>query len=108
MAVLVGAGANVNACDGVKRCTPLHMAARRGNAETAAALLDAGAAIEARDSMGDTPLRRAVNCNQTSVARLLVERGADVRSVGSKRLTPATAARTEAMKRLLDSGRRAP
>ena len=40
--VLVHAGADINACDGAVRCTPLHMAARRGNAAVAAALLDLG------------------------------------------------------------------
>jgi hemoglobin len=100
---LVQAGANVNADDGVKRCTALHMAARRGNVEVAAALLDCGADIEARDSLGETPLRRSVNCNKIEVAALLLARGADRDSRGSKGLTPLTAARTSAMKRLLQS-----
>jgi hemoglobin len=99
--ILVDAGADVNAVDRVKRCTPLHMAARRGNVEIAEALLDLGAEIEARDSLGETPLRRAVNCNKPEVARLLVARGADVRSRGSKHLTAAEAARTAEMKRAL-------
>ena len=74
---LLQAGANVNARGGVKRCTALHMAARRDNLEVARALLDLGADIEARDSMGVTPLRRAINCRQTEVAALLRSRGAD-------------------------------
>jgi ankyrin repeat protein len=90
----------------VKRCTALHMAARRGNVEVAAALLDCGADIEARDSLGETPLRRAVNCNKTEVAALLLSRGADRNSIGSKRLTPLRAARSDAMKRLLQPGSR--
>jgi hemoglobin len=101
--VLVHAGANVNACDGVKHCTALHMAARRGNVEVAEALLDCGADIEARDSLSETPLRRAVNCNKTGVAALLVSRGADLHSWGSKRLTPLSAARTGAMREILQS-----
>ena len=92
---LVDAGARVDACDGVKRCTALHMAARRDNAGIAEALLDCGADIEARDSLGETPLRRAVNCRQQAVAALLLARGADPHSVGSKGLTPLTAARGE-------------
>ncbi len=103
--ILVQAGAAVDACDGAKRCTALHMAARRGHTAIAAALLDCGAAIEARDSLGETPLRRAVNCNKAAVAALLLERGADPHSPGSKGLTPLTAARTAAMKRLLASAR---
>ncbi len=98
---LAQAGARVNACGGVKRCTALHMAARRDNREIAEALLECGAEIEARDSLGETPLRRAVNCNQTGVAELLVARGADIHSEGSKGQTPLSAARTGAMRRLL-------
>jgi truncated hemoglobin YjbI len=98
---LVRAAADVNAHDGVKHCTPLHMAARRGNVEVGGALLDSGANIEARDSHGDTPLRRAVNCDRIGMAALLLARGADIDSVGSKGLTPRLAARTITMKRLL-------
>jgi hemoglobin len=73
---LVRAGADVNACGGVTRSTPLHMAARRGFVEIARVLLDSGAAIRARDTKGDTPLRRALNCRKNAVAQLLQERGA--------------------------------
>lgn len=98
---LIEAGARVDACDGIKRCTALHMAARRGNVEAAEALLERGANIEARDSLGETPLRRAVNCGQTGVAALLLGKGADPHSVGSKGLTPLSAARSGAMRDLL-------
>jgi truncated hemoglobin YjbI len=101
---LVQAGARVDASDGVKHCTALHMAARRGNVEISEALLDSGADIEAPDSLGETPLRRAVNCDKTDVAKLLLARGADMHSKGSKGLTPLVAARTTAMRRLLESG----
>jgi len=94
---LLQSGAAVSAVHGVKRCTALHMAARRGNVEVIAALLDGGADIEARDSARDTPLRRAVNCNKVEAARLLLARGADPNSKGSKALTPARAARTTQM-----------
>jgi truncated hemoglobin YjbI len=72
---LVRAGADVNACGGVIRATPLHMAARRGHVEIARALLDLGADVNARSRKGDTPLQRAVKCRKTSVAQLLIERG---------------------------------
>jgi len=101
---LAQSGANVNANDGVKHCTALHMAARRGNLDVAEALLDCGADIDARDSLGDTPLRRSVNCDKTQVASLLLARGADVHSTGNKGLTPLLAARTSGMKRLLGTG----
>jgi len=102
---LVQAGARVDASDGVKHCTALHMAARRGSVEIAEALLDAGADIEAPDSLGDTPLRRAVNCDKTDVAAMLLARGADMHSKGSKGITPLVAARTTAMRQLLMAGR---
>jgi hypothetical protein len=68
---LVRGGAQVNAHDGVTRSTALHMAARRGNAVVAKALLDCGADIDARDRRGDTPLQRAINCKKLHVAELL-------------------------------------
>jgi ankyrin repeat protein len=91
---------SVNAIYGVKRCTALHMAARRGNTGVADALLDGGADIEARDSAGDTPLRRAVNCDKADAAKLLIARGADPHSKGSRGLTPVLAARSDRMKLL--------
>ena len=68
---LVRAGGDVNACGGVKRTTPLHMAARRGFVGIAQALLECGAAAGAKDTKGDTPLQRALNCRKKDVARLL-------------------------------------
>jgi len=103
---LAKAGANLDAQDGVKHCTALHMAARRGNVGVAEALLDCGADMEARDSKGETPLRRAVNCGKTAVAAVLLARGADIRSKGSSGLTPIEAARTAPMKALFQSYRR--
>lgn len=72
---LVRAGADVNANLGAKRCTALHMAARRGNLEIAEALLDLGARIDPPDSNGVTPLGRALNCRKRAVAEMLVARG---------------------------------
>jgi truncated hemoglobin YjbI len=92
--------ASVNTAHGAKRCTALHMAARRGNVDVIAALLDGGADIEARDSAGETPLRRAVNCNKVEAAKLLLARGADPHSEGSRALTPALAPRSPEMRQL--------
>ena len=101
---LVRAGADTNALGGVKDVSALHMAARRGNVEVAEALLDCGADLEARDSKGETPLRRAVNCGKTEVAALLLARGADRHSRGSAGRTPVTAARTAAMRAVFECG----
>ncbi len=72
---LVKGGAGVNARNGVKRCTALHMAARRGNVEVAQALIECGAKTGTQDSLGDTPLQRALNCKKTAVAELLRQQG---------------------------------
>ena len=61
----------MNAADGVKHCTPLHMAARRGYLEIAKALLKYGANVNPKDTQGVTPLRRALNCRKAAVADLL-------------------------------------
>ena len=98
---LLRRGASADARDRVKRCTPLHAAARRGFVAVAAALLDGGADLEARDGAGDTPLRRAVNCGQVEIATFLRARGADAGSHGARGLTPLLAARTDAMRRAL-------
>ena len=101
VALFVKYRANLNLANGVKHCTPLHMAARRGNAALAEALLAHGANPEARDSNGETPLRRAVNCAQPAVARVLIDRGADRHSRCSRGRTPCDAARTAEMRKLL-------
>ncbi|HEY9182276.1 MAG TPA: ankyrin repeat domain-containing protein [Gammaproteobacteria bacterium] len=59
---------------------------------TAEALLDAGAAIEARDARGRSALHYAASVGYTDVVELLVERGADVRAVDADGLTPLDAA----------------
>ena len=102
---LIGGGADVNKRDHVKRCAALHMAARRGNVKVAHALLDCGADIEIRDIAGDTSLRRAVNCSKLEVVALLLARGADIHSVGSRGKTPLDAARGPTMKQLLQAHR---
>jgi hemoglobin len=71
---LVRAGAQVDAASGAKRCTALHMAARRGNTEVAEALIECGADVHARDSLGVTPLKRAKNCRKAGVVSLLAAR----------------------------------
>jgi truncated hemoglobin YjbI len=98
---LVVAGANVDAREPLKHCTALHMAARRGNIPIGEALLNCGADLEARDKLGDTPLRRAVNCGKSEMVAFLLSRGADVSSKGSKGLAPWQVARGDAMKNVL-------
>jgi ankyrin repeat protein len=68
---LVKAGSEVNARQGVTLCTPLHMAARRGNVEVAQTLLKCGADPSIRDRRGATALDRAKSCRQHGVLSVL-------------------------------------
>ncbi len=79
VAILVDAGADVNACfDGRHTETPLHWAASSDDVEVLDALLDRGADIEAPGAVigGGTPLADAVAFGQWRAARRLIERGA--------------------------------
>ena len=59
--------------------SPLHRAARNPVVEISKHLLDYGGSVEARDIMGRTPLHVALMDNDNAdIARLLIERGADV------------------------------
>jgi hemoglobin len=102
---LAQSGANVNAQEKLRHCTPLHMAARRGNVPVAEALLDCGADAEARDKLGDTPLHRAVKCGKIEMVAFLLSRGANAHAEGKRGLTPWQAARGASMKQLLQSSR---
>jgi ankyrin repeat protein len=103
--VLLTAGATVDIASGPTRGTALHQAARRGNVSVAQALLDHDATIDARDAKEQTPLRRAVNCRQLEIVRLLVRHGADPHKADRRGITPLDAARTGKMKLVLtDAG----
>ena len=83
----------------------MHQAARRGSVSVAEALLDHGASIDARDAKEQTPLRRAVNCRQLQIVRLLVRRGGNLYAADHRGVTPLDVARTVEMKQALaDAG----
>jgi hemoglobin len=96
--VLVEAGATLDVPSGPTAGTPLHQAARMGKVSVAAAMLDHGANIEARDCKGETPLRRAVNCRKLEVVQLLIARGADPVARDKWGRTPLSAARSAEIK----------
>jgi ankyrin repeat protein len=103
--VLLEAGATADVVSGPTRGTALHQAARRGCVSVAEALLNHGATIDARDAKGQTPLRRAINCRQLPIVRLLVQREADPHAADRRGVTPLDVARTVEMKQALaDAG----
>ena len=76
-AVLLAAGANVNARN-QRGATPLHMAARSNhNPAVVAELVRAGADLDARDAEGNTPLHASRLFGHPPVVHLLLELGAD-------------------------------
>jgi ankyrin repeat protein len=68
--------------------TPLALAIRHGDSEIVRKLLDLGAEIEGADSEPWSSLEYAVLNNRLDVARLLLERGADINYVDKAGYTP--------------------
>lgn len=74
---------------GVGGLTPLHHAVRQGNVAAVEALLESGAAIDARSSADSTtPLLQAAINGQFDVAMLLVRKGANVKIPSVHGATP--------------------
>jgi ankyrin repeat protein len=92
--------------------TPLHLAAFFGQAETARALIHAGAEVNAvsRNEMRVMPLHSAAAARRDEVARMLIEAGADVNATQEGGYTPLHAAAQngdiELIDLLLDRGAR--
>ena len=80
--------------------SPLHFAAKGGQAEVAGLLIDKGAAVNTPGEDGWYPLHAAAWGNHEKVVRLLIERGADVNAKDRSGKTPLWHA-PEAMARLL-------
>ena len=60
----------------------LHQAAAEGDLGQVKELLAAGAAINAKDGNGSTPLHRAVKAGHRAIAMLLIDEGADINAPG--------------------------
>jgi ankyrin repeat protein len=78
VAVLIEAGANVNAENENEHwgTTPLHAAAHANQAAIAQLLIDRGAKINARDKEGRTPMFHTTFHKAKAVAKLLEKHGA--------------------------------
>ena len=79
--------------------TALHWAAEMDQAEVAAALVEAGADIEARTSWGASPFEWAATMGSSRVADLLLARGA----TGFTLITAASLGKLPAVRRILES-----
>lgn len=68
--------------------TALHHAARLGDSDAAAHLIDAGAVVDAPNRSGATPLMQAARCGRWKVGSLLLTHGADMHRKDSQGRTP--------------------
>jgi ankyrin repeat protein len=75
--ILVDAGADIEASGDPSRSRPLHLAAMNDQGEVAGFLIGRGAAVDALDSWGRTPLMVAATFGALDVARRLLDGGAD-------------------------------
>jgi cytohesin len=75
---LIAQGVPVNFCDEKFQYTPLSWAAENGSARIARRLIAAGADVNARDWLNQTPLWSAVTYDRVRVVRVLLEAGAQV------------------------------
>jgi ankyrin repeat protein len=93
--LLIDRGANANVHDTGEKWTPLHFAARDQNAPIVRSLLEAGAAVDALDVFGNTPLWRSVmnSTEDLSAIRALLEHGADPGRENSRGISPTDLAR---------------
>lgn len=103
-----GARTDIQSVDG----PPLFCAAVKGDAETAALLLAAGAEPDARNGDGDTPLHGATESGSVEIIRSLLERGADVNAPSGRGTSVLSMAamqgHAEACRMLLGAGARRP
>ena len=76
----------------IERYSGLHAAAHRGDAAAAQALIQSGAAVDARDSHGRTPLHVATHARQHEVIRVLARAGADLNALDRDRYDTVTIA----------------
>ncbi len=75
--ILLKSGAKIDHQDNKLRATPLMRAAVHGHKKVAELLIDRGALLNVRGNRGESALFLAVSAEETSIAKLLIERGAN-------------------------------
>lgn len=75
---LLSSGNNANETEADSQRTGLHTSAINGNLQIAAILIKAGARIDARDNLGNTPLLYAADHDRLEMAKLLMDMGAQI------------------------------
>jgi len=79
LSFLISIGCDLNKGDADRGVSPLQAAALKHHLKTAEILLEAGALVDKKDSLGNTPLIEAVfvSRGETDMAELLLAHGAD-------------------------------
>ena len=80
-AVLIDAGANLDAVTRIGHHTPLHVASTTGHVDVVRVLLAAGSDATARTSSGVTPLHLAARAGNAQAVAALLDHGADVNAL---------------------------
>jgi uncharacterized protein len=93
--LLIDRGADVNVHDTGQKWTPLHFAARDQSAPIVLSLLGAGAAVDAVDVFGNTPLWRSVMTSTKDLGAIsaLLQHGADPGRKNGRGIAPIDLAR---------------
>ena len=106
--LLIDHGASLEASRNAWGMRPLHRAVNYKSPKFVSLLLDRGAKVDARDSLGRTPLLIAARLGDAETARRLLDRGADVNATAMMNYTPLHWAiyfdRRELFNLLLDFG----
>jgi Ankyrin repeats (many copies) len=91
----LGSAARAERADNALMPATLRSAAAQGDVAQATSLLNQGAAIDARDEAGRTPLMLAVTQGRLEIVRLLLARGADPNAADNAGRTPLQQARQQ-------------